>query len=131
MPSVQCALPRLGRDLSREPLQAIVNVSNKAQLKQQIIRAQAKKDLDVYLEQQERIKARQAAEAFQVLCVCAKSVPAPLGAECCQQHNLPAHRRREYPGTEYSAGQGRAGRQSALWATDNLNMHRMMWIKEA
>jgi len=75
MPSVQCALPRLGRDLSREPLQAIVNVSNKAQLKQQIIRAQAKKDLDVYLEQQERIKARQAAEAFQVLCVCANLCP--------------------------------------------------------
>ena len=76
MPSVQCALPRLGRDLSREPLQAIVNVSNKAQLKQQIIRAQAKKDLDVYLEQQERIKARQAAEAFQVLCsvqICARA----------------------------------------------------------
>ena len=54
---------------SRKRLQAIVNVSNKAELKQQIIRAQAKKDLDVYLEQQELVKARQAAEAFQVTTV--------------------------------------------------------------
>jgi len=44
-----------------------VNVSNKAELKQQLIRAQAQKDLEVFLEKQERVKARQAAEALQVV----------------------------------------------------------------
>jgi hypothetical protein len=47
-----------------------VNVSNKAELKQQLIRAQAQKDLEVFIEKQERVKARQAAEALQVVILC-------------------------------------------------------------
>ncbi len=46
-----------------------MNVSNKAQHRQQVIRAQARKKTDEFLKKQKEFKARKAAEALQVVCV--------------------------------------------------------------